>query len=228
MKHIYFSFLKVLLRIADSLMSFIQKTPKIFAGVFLFFGIFSAIDIGVQGYLFEAAKVCGAFAVIATAVYYISLIIYKPIGRKVEKSLDNIRLKQHDINCGLYMLEYQKQLNSTDDIDKMLSFKELLETNILLSSLKYRVRMLFDDAKILNYENILDSGLAVGNALCFSGKGKGKSKNKDQEQNKNEFVIDTDVFIKEFNEYCKNEDDVYNQIKFIKDRQKQIKEDLEN
>ena len=228
MKHIYFSFLKVLLRIADSLMSFIQKTPKIFAGVFLFFGIFSAIDIGMQGYLFEAAKVCGAFAVIATAVYYISLIIYKPIGRKVEKSLDNIRLKQHDINCGLYMLEYQKQLNSTDDIDKMLSFKELLETNILLSSLKYRVRMLFDDAKILDYENILDSGLAVGNALCFSGKGKGKSKNKDQEQNKNEFVIDTDVFIKEFNEYCKNEDDVYNQIKFIKDRQKQIKEDLEN
>ena len=228
MKHIYFSFLKVLLRIADSLMSFIQKTPKIFAGVFLFFGIFSAIDIGMQGYLFEAAKVCGAFAVIATAVYYISLIIYKPIGRKVEKSLDNIRLKQHDINCGLYMLEYQKQLNSTDDIDKMLSFKELLETNILLSSLKYRVRMLFDDAKILDYENILDSGLAVGNALCFSGKGKGKSKNKNQEQNKNEFVIDTDVFIKEFNEYCKNEDDVYNQIKFIKDRQKQIKEDLEN
>ncbi len=227
MKQLYFGFLKVMLKIADSLMSLIQKTPKIFAGVFLFFGIFSAIDIGLQGYLFEAAKVCGAFAVIATAVYYVSLLIYKPIGRKVEKSLNNIRLKQHDINCGLYMLEYQKQLNSTDDIDKMLSFKELLETNILLSSLKYRVKMLFDDAKILNYENILDSGLAVGNALCFSGKGNVKNKEKDKEQNQNEFVIDADAFIKEFDEYCKNEDDVYNQIKFIKDRQKQIKENLD-
>ena len=122
------------------------------------------------------------------------------------------------------MLEYQHQLNTTDDIDKMLSFKELLETNILLSSLKYRVKMLFDDANILNYENILDNGLAVGNALCFSGKSKPKTNKNGQV--KNEFVIDTNVFVKEFNEYCKNDNNVYDQIKFIKDRQKKIKENM--
>jgi len=166
--------------------------------------------------------VCLAFAVIATAAYYISLLVYKPIGRKIESKLDSIRLRKHDINCGLYMLEYQQQLNSTDDIDKMLSFKELLETNILLSSLKYRIKMLFDDANILNYETILDSGLNVGTALCFSG----KSSIKTNEQSQNEFVIDTDVFVKEFNEYCKNDNDIYDQIKFIKNRQKQIKENL--
>lgn len=222
MRRVYLGFLKVALGIADSLMSTVQKAPKIFGGIFLFFGIFSAIQIGGQGYLLEAIKICIAFAVIATAVYYLSLLIYKPIGRKIESKLDSIRLRQHDINCGLYMLEYQQQLNSTDDIDKMLSFKELLETNILLSSLKYRVKMLFDDASILNYESILDSGLNVGTALCFSG----KSSIKPDEQNKNEFVIDTNVFVKEFNEYCKNENNVYDQIKFIKNRQKQIKENL--
>ena len=222
MRHVYLEFLKVMLKIADSLMSLVQKIPKIFGGIFLCFGIFSAIDIGLQGYLLEAVKISIAFAVLATAVYYLSLLIYKPIGRKVEKSLDNIRLKQHDINCGLYMLEYQQKLNTTDDIDKMLSFKELLETNILLSSLKYRIKMLYDDAKILNYENILDNGLAVGNALCFSG----KSSIKQDEKSKNEFVIDTNVFVKEFNEYCKNENNVYDQMKFIKERQKKIKENL--
>ena len=212
MRRIYLYLYKFLLNIADSFVSFIQKIPKIFGGVFLCFGLF----------LFEGLKVCLAFAVLATAAYYIAVLLYKLISKKVDNSLNSIRLRQHDINCGLYMIDYQKKLNSTDDIDKMLSFKELLETNILLSSLKYKVKMLFTESNVLNYENILNNGLAVGNALCFSG----KSSIKQNEQNKNEFVIDTNVFVKEFNEYCKNDTDVYDQINFIKERQKQIKENL--
>ena len=222
MRRIYLYLYKFLLNIADSFVSFIQKIPKIFGGVFLCFGLFSAIDVARQGYLFEGLKVCLAFAVLATAAYYIAVLLYKLISKKVDNSLNSIRLRQHDINCGLYMIDYQKKLNSTDDIDKMLSFKELLETNILLSSLKYKVKMLFTESNVLNYENILNNGLAVGNALCFSG----KSSIKQNEQNKNEFVIDTNVFVKEFNEYCKNDTNVYDQINFIKERQKQIKENL--
>lgn len=216
---ILYYIIKMALIIVEEILFFCSRIPKIYSCTTCFFGFVFSISFITKGYIIDAIKNLLLFIVMSFFVYFLFVLIMKPLNNIIFKSLEFIRNSHHNINCGIYMEKYKLKLLYETDIDKMLVFKELLETNILLSGLKLKAKLIFDDNNNIDYKKILSNGLSTANALCFSPNA---NVNSFIEQNK-EFVIENDAFIKDFKNFYENNKDINDQIIFLKNNIKKIK-----
>lgn len=212
---------KLLLIVLEEIVSFFTRLPKILTLSTCLIGTISSFNFISKGYTSQGVKLFLLTAVCSVVLYFLLTLLFQPFGKLIFNWLESLRNAHHNINCGIYVGSYKINITKENSISNMLSFKELLETNILLSGLKLKTKLLTDDSNIIDYKNLLSSGLSVGNALCFSSSA--MVDNLSIESTK-EFVIDNDAFIKDFKEFCEKEpNDINEQIKFLKENKKKIK-----
>lgn len=216
---------KIFFVILEEIMSFFSRMPKILGFSVGLFGIYNALMCFTRNYFVNGIKVLLLFGIFAIATYFVSILLMKPFNKHIFNGLESIRAKHHDLNCGIYMGVYKNKLQKEDSIENMLCLKELLETNILLSSLKLKIKLIFDENNNVDYKKILSNGLSMGTALCFSANS--NIENDEFIDTNKEFVIENDAFIKEFKEFCKeNPDDIEEQISFLKNNIRRINSKL--
>lgn len=213
---------KLGLTIVEEVVSFLTRIPKILGCSVALFSIISFLSIVKQGIIMEGLRIALLGFLLSILVYFISVLLLKPFNEFIFDKLETIREINHNINCGIYMEKYKIRTIKENSLDNMLNLKELLETNILLSGLKLKEKLISDDNYNLTYETILSNGLQMGNALCFSPDTKIENT-----QNAKEFVIENDAFIKEFDKFCnENSDAIDKQIKFLKQNKKRIMKNI--
>lgn len=218
----YYYVLKSLLIVIEEIISFLSKLPKIITLTTLTIGIIFSIKFMFEGYLNTGLKFLVVISAISLAIYFILLLMFKPLMNPIFILLEKVRKIHHNYNCGIYMEHYKIRLLKEKSIERMLNLKELLETNILLSGLLLKTKLIFDDENMINYRNILSNGLSIGTALCFS-----PDTFVDYGDNTiREFAIENDAFIKEFDRLCKENDDIKLQIEFLKQNKKRISKEM--
>lgn len=216
-----YTILKYLLIIEEEIVSFFSRLPKIIGLSCFMIGFVCSIQIILSGYPLTALKAILLTSAIGGFMYFALLLINRPFINKIFEKLEAIRTSHHNYNCGIYMEKYKIRTFKENNLDSMLSLRKLLETNILLSGLQLKTKLIFDDNKNLDYKNILSNGLNMGMALCFSPTA--NIENKEFVDNNKEFVIENDAFLKEFSKFCEeNPDDIEKQIEFLKQTKKEL------
>lgn len=212
--------LKILMIIKEEFFSFLSRLPKVMGCSCALLGVIFATQILITGHFATAMKTIVIMGALSFGIYLMFLLLCKPFMNKIFSILEKVRTQHHNYNCGLYMQRYKINLLKENSLESMLSLKELLETNILLSGLSLKNKLIFDDNNSIDYKNILSNGLSMGTALCFSPTA--QIKNKSFEENK-EFVIENDAFIKNFSKFCEeNPNDIEMQIEYLKENKRKI------
>lgn len=217
---VLYYFLKILLIIKEELLSFLSRIQKVMASSCLLLGIIFSIQILTTGYISVAIKTMLISSLLALILYFVFLFAFKPFNNLIFNSLEEVRTKHHNLNCGIYVQKYKIRLLKENNIETILNLKELLETNILLSGLNLKNKLISDDNHNIDYNNILSSGLNMGMALCFSPT---TNITEDKTEQNKEFNIENDAFLKNFNKFCiENPNDIDGQIKYLKENKRKI------